>query len=312
MIISPGFVGIDISKHHLDLFDTTGASAERCANTPETITLLAQRFAGTGAFVLFEATGAYDACLRQALAQAGVAHARVNPERARAFARAAGYLAKTDAVDARMLAAMAQALRLPAQSPDDPARLRLAALVRRRDQLVAARAQERARASECRDPEIGQDLAQHIAFLDAAIARSDRRIAGLLKIEPTLRRAAELLRSVPGVGPVASAILIALMPELGQRSPKTIAALAGLAPVNRDSGQWRGQRHVRGGRKRVRDALYMAALTAARSRSAFAAVYKTLRQAGKPPKLALVALARKILIVLNAILRDQKPFVAAA
>lgn len=308
MIIAPGFVGIDISKHHLDIFDGAAGRPERHANTPEAVAPLAQRFAAAGAFVLFEATGAYDRLLGQALAQRGVAHARVNPERARAFARAAGFLAKTDAIDARMLAAMAQALRPPPHSPDTPERARLTALVRRRDQLMATRAQERTRRSEGRDPEIAEDLDRHIAFLDEAIGACDRRIAALVAAEPPLRQAAQLLRSVPGIGPVAAAIVMALLPELGSRSPKTIAALVGLAPINCDSGQKRAQRHVRGGRKRVRDALYMAALAAARSRSAFAAVYKALRQAGKPPKLALIALARKILTVLNAIVRDQKPF----
>lgn len=311
MIIAPGFVGIDISKHHLDIFDSARGTPERHANTPEAVAAVAQRFAAAGAFVLFEATGSYDRLLRQALAQHGVAHARVNPERARAFARAAGILAKTDAIDARMLAAMAQCLRPPAERAAQPERERLTALVRRRDQLVAIRAQERTRRSECPDPEIAQDLARHIAWLDEAIAACDTRIAALVTAEPPLRHTASLLRSVPGIGPVTAATVMALLPELGQRSPKTIAALVGLAPMNCDSGRQRGQRHVRGGRKRVRDALYMAALAAARSTSAFAAFYRTLKQAGKPPKLALIALARKLLTVLNAIIRDQKPFQAA-
>ena len=312
MIISPGFVGIDISKHFLDVFDTGRSHGERLANSAEAAHTLAQRCAATGAFVLFEATGSYDGLLRQALVQAKVAYARVNPERARDFAKAAGFLAKTDAIDARMLAAMARSLRpTPAAEAAHPERERLTALVRRRDQLVATRAQERTRRSEGRDPEIAEDLDRHTAFLDDAIAACDKRIAALLHHAPDLQRMAKLLRSVPGIGPVAAATLLALMPELGARSPKTIAALAGLAPFNHDSGRKRGQRQIRGGRKRVRDALYMAALAAARSRSAFATFYKALRQAGKPPKLALIALARKILTVLNAMLRDQKPFQTA-
>jgi transposase len=308
MIIAPGFVGIDISKHHLDIFDGAAGSPERHANTPEAVAPLAQRFAEAGAFVLFEATGTYDRHLRRALAHSGVAHARVNPERARAFARAAGFLAKTDAIDARMLAAMAQCLRPAPHSPTPPARERLTALVRRRDQLVATRAQERTRRREGHDPEIVQDLARHIAWLDEAIGACDQRIAALVAAEPSLRQTARLLRSVPGIGPVAAAAVMALLPELGSRSPKTIAALVGLAPMNCDSGQQRGQRHVRGGRKRVRDALYMAALAAARSASPLAAFHTALKQAGKPPKLALIALARKILTILNAIIREQKPF----
>lgn len=312
MIISPGFVGIDISKHHLDVFDGAHGTPERHANRPDAIAVLAQRFAKAGAFVLFEATGSYDGLLRQALVQANIAYARVNPERARDFAKAAGFLAKTDAIDARMLAAMAQCLRPPPEGAPRPERERLTALVRRRDQLVASRAKERTRRSECRDPEIRHDLERHIAWLDEAIAACQARIQALLHKQPQLKRTATLLRSVPGIGPVAAATLIALMPELGARSPKTIAALAGLAPFNHDSGHKRGRRHVRGGRKRVRDALYMAALAAARSGSPFAVFYKALIAAGKPPKLALIALARKILTVLNAVVRDNKPFIKTA
>lgn len=308
MIIHPGVMGIDISKARLDVFDAALGHGECFANTASAIEALAKRCAEQGIFVLFEATGGYDARLRHALAAAGVAFARVNPARARDFARAAGFLAKTDAVDARMLAAMAQTLRPAAQTPPSAERESLAALHKRRDQLVATRQQERTRRSECGDAEILLSLNQHLQWLNQAIAALDRRIRKILAADAMLARLQILLRSVPGVGPVAATTLIALLPELGQRSPKTIAALAGLAPFNRDSGKYRGQRRIRGGRRRVREALYMAALTAARSKTRFRAIYQHLREAGKPAKIALIAIARKLLVVLNAIVRDQKPF----
>jgi transposase len=307
MIVNPGVIGIDISKHHLDLFDPAHG-AERVVNSCGQSALLATRFAEAGAFVLFEATGCYDQALRRALTIAGVPFARVNPRQARDFAKAAGFLAKTDAVDARMLAAMAQCLRPPRQDPLDPERERLARLIKRRAQLVAMRQQERTRRSECHDSEIADSLEHHLAWLDATLGEIDRAIQQLIAGSPELRRQHRLLRSAPGIGPVVAAVLLALLPELGCRSPKTIAALVGLAPFNVDSGRFRGQRRIRGGRKAVRDALYMAALTAARSNSRFQRFYRNLLDAGKPPKRALLALARKLLVALNAILRDQTAF----
>jgi transposase len=307
MMIHPGFVGIDVCKHHLDIFDTA-RGARRVENSAECVEELAASFAEAGDFVLFEATGSYDRALCLALAAAGVRHARVNPTRARAFAHAAGFLAKTDAVDARMLAAMAQALDPPCREAAEPERERLARLGKRRDQLVAMRQMERTRRSECADAEIAADLDRHLAVLDQAIAGLDAAIRALLAASAELARAARLLRSVPGIGPVAAATLLALLPELGARSPKSIAALVGVAPLNADSGNSRGKRKIRGGRKRVRDALYMAAVAATRSDTALARFYRRLRQAGHAPKYALIALARKLLVVANAILRDQVPF----
>jgi transposase len=264
---------------------------------------LAHDWARRDAFVLFEATGRYDLDLRHALTAAGVRFAR-----ARDFARAAGFLAKTDAVDAEMLATMAQCLQLPPEKAGLAARERLAALNRRRDQLVANRQQERTRQRECSDPFSHQSIAAHLAWLDAAIEAIQAQIAAAIAAEPELEHDRRLLSSVPGVGPVTAATLLALMPELGRRSPKQLAALAGLAPFNNDSGTRRGQRSIRGGRKRVRDALYVAAFIAARHAPRFKTFFKTLIEAGKPRKLALIAVARKLLTVLNAILRDRQPF----
>ncbi len=308
MTIHPDVVGIDVSKHHLDVFDAALGRGERLANTTEAIASLAGRWAGSGRLVVLEATGHYDQLLRQGLEAAGVAYARVNPTRARDFARAAGFLAKTDAVDARMLAALGGALRPQAAAPGDQVRERLARLHKRRDQLVAMRQQERTRRAEAQDRDLTDDLDDHLAWLDDAIARVDKDIAAFVAEQPALDQASRLVRSIPGVGAVTATTLLALVPELGARSPKALAALAGLAPFNHDSGKLRGTRAIRGGRKRVRDALYMAAVAASRSNSRFKDNYRRLRDAGKPPKLAFIAIARKLLITANAVLRDQQPF----
>jgi transposase len=297
-MIHPDVVGCDVSKQTLDVFDQ-GVS-ESIANTPAACAALAARL--TGRFVVFEATGGYDRALREALTAAGVGFSRINPGRARDFARAAGFLAKTDKVDARMLAMFGKALEPAAETAPDPAREKLADLVKRRDQLVKMRAQERVRAGEA--PALRDDIEAHVRWLDARIEHLEAAIAALCKSAETLKRTIAQLKSAPGVGQVTATVLVALMPELGARSPKTIAALAGLAPINADSGQTRGQRRIRGGRRRVREALYMAAISAARSNSRYGAFYRRLREAGKAPKAAIIAVARKLLISLNAMLRD--------
>lgn len=305
-MISPVVVGIDVSKATLEVF-ADGLGHQRVANAAPAIAAL---IAGLPrpCFVVLEATGAYDALLRQGLEEAGLRYARVNPEQARDFARATGRRAKTDAVDARMLADMGRRLDLdPAPAPD-PARQTLAKWQRRRDQLVAMRQQEKVRLAEERDDTFRAGLRTHIAQIDAAVAEADRAIAALLADSPALAAAEKRIRSVPGVGRVTAVTLLALMPELGERSPKALAALAGLAPFNRDSGDHRGQRRIRGGRRRVRQALYMAALSAARANPRIKAFATALKAKGKPPKPVLVAVARKLLTIINAIVRDKAEF----
>ena len=307
MIISPGFVGIDVSKSTLDVFDSAVRRSERIDNASEAIATLVKRWRSKPVFVLFEATGRYDRLLRIALHGAGIAFARVNPQRARDFARVAGFLAKTDAVDARMLALMAERMRPDADVPEERERERLRAWHRRRDQLVHMRAQERTRLSEASELEEREQVQRHIAWLSSEIKALEGRIRELIASVPQLDQLCKRLRRAPGIGHVAAATLLALMPELGNRSPKTIAALAGLAPLNRDSGQKRGTRSIAGGRKRVRDALYMAALAAIRSQH-FSRIYKALIAAGKAKKAALIAIARKLLVALNAMVRDHADF----
>jgi transposase len=307
MIIHPGIIGIDVSKAHFDIFDAERGRPERLPNSSEAAHALARRLAARqNGFAIFEATGIYDQHLREVFDAGDIAYARVNPQQARDFARATGRRAKNDAIDARMLAAMAQALAPARTLARDHSREALGALHKRRDQLVDSRAAERARLSDT--PDVHASLQGHLAWLDAEIARFDRLIADAVARDKAIAEDVRLLRSAPGVGPVTAVTLAALMPELGSVGPGTAAAIAGLAPFDDESGQFRGRRHISGGRRRVRRALYMAALTAARSQSRFGGLYQSLRQRGKPAKLALIAIARKLIVILNAILRDRIAF----
>lgn len=309
MIIAPRCVGIDVSKRMLDIFDDAVGRPERIANTPQAIT---ERVAGWrcgNVFVVFEATGVYDRELAETLRQAGLRFARINPARARDFARADGRLAKTDAIDARMLAVFARKMMPAAEPAPEPARSTLASLAKRRDQLVQIRAQEKNRRSEAADRTMSEGIQRHIDFLNGEIKTIEASIKTLIKAEPDIAEQARLMRSAPGIGPVACMQLLAKMPELGCLGSKQVAALAGLAPFNVDSGSYRGKRAIGGGRKRVRDALYMAALNAVRRDRTMKAFYQKLRTVGKPAKLALIAVARKLLTTLNAMLRDRKIYV---
>ncbi len=310
MMISLRCVGIDVSKHYLDIFDEAVGVPERIANATQAITQLVARWR-CDALVVFEATGVYDLALRETLRQAGIRFARINPARARDFARASGQLAKTDPIDARMLAAFARAMKPATEQVATPARNALARLAKRRDQLVLMRAQEKNRRSEADDRAMADRIGRLIEVLGDEIAAIEADISALIKAEAEIADDAQLMRSLPGVGPVACMQLIAQMPELGKVGPKQVAALAGLAPFNVDSGTYRGKRKIGGGRKRVRDALYMAALNAVRRADPFKIFYTRLRQAGKPAKLALIAVARKLLTVLNAMIRDRKPYKVA-
>ena len=308
MIISPRCVGIDVSKRMLDIFDDAIGTAERIANAPQAITEQVARWRCGNVLVVFEATGVYDRELAKALHQAGVRFARINPARARDFARAHGRLAKTDEIDALMLACFARTMAPAADQPPEPERNTLAQLAKRRDQLVQMRAQEKNRRSEAYDRTMKESIARVIDCFDEEVEAIEAAIKALIKSKPEISEQARLMQSAPGVGPVACMQLIAQMPELGQVGPKQVAALAGLAPLNVDSGTYRGKRAIGGGRKRVRDALYMAALNAVRRDGPFRSFYQKLRTAGKPAKLALIAVARKLLTTLNAMLRDRKTY----
>jgi transposase len=306
-------IGIDVSQLWLDCFAQPAGKPMRFANSPAGIAALLAVAGPLGGFYVLEATGSYDAALVKALHAAGLAFHRANPRKARQFAQAAGFLAKTDRVDARMLAAYGAGVALRAETAVAPEREELKLLVGRRDQLVDLRKIERTRLAEAAADWLAESFREVIAGLDGQIARIESRIRQLLARTPVLASQKAILCSAPGIGPVTASVLLALLPdpriksEEGQRDRRAISALAGLAPLAFESGAMRGQRHIWGGRKRVRDALYMAALAACRS-GPFQAIYQAMRASGKPAKLALIAIARQLLVALNAAIRDQKPF----
>jgi len=302
------FGGLDVSKDHLDLHVRPAGAAARFANDDAGIAALVARLAAAAPDrVVVEATGGYEAPAVAALAAAGLPVVVVNPRQARDFARATGRLAKTDALDAAALAAFAEAIRPPVRPlPDADARA-LAALVARRRQLVEMRTAEQNRLGLAA-PGVARSIRDHIRWLDRQLDRAGRELAAAVEASPVWRAKDDLLRGVPGVGPVVARTLLADLPELGALTGKQIAALVGLAPVARDSGTRRGQRHIAGGRAGVRSALYLAALSAGRYNPALRAVRDRLRAAGKAAKVALVAVARKLLVLLNAMIRDGRPW----
>lgn len=300
-------IGVDIAKDWFDTFCLDSGAARRLEMTPKALKAFAR--AASGRLVVFEASGGYERPLAEALAAAGVAYARVNPRQAREFARASGCLAKTDRVDARMLARMAAALDLAPTPPPDPARTRLAALMARRDDLVEQAAREANRLKQASDTFVRGDIASLITVLKRRIARCETEIAARIAADAQLAQTEARLRSAPGIGPVIAASLIARLPELGQVSRGAIANLAGLAPHACDSGHMRGQRHIWGGRADVRKSLYQAAFIASRYDPALKALRKRLQDAGKPLKVAVIAVARILLTQLNAIIRDARNYV---
>jgi transposase len=308
MTIHQNYIGCDIAKAMLDVFDPRTGKLMRMKNECAALQAFAATLEPAASFVVLEATGHHDRLLRHALGDAGIGFARINPMVARRFAEARGRLAKTDRLDARTLSELGAMFKPSSDPAPCPQRERLAAFARRRDQLVDMRARERRHLSEAFDPAIIADIKALIADLDNRIATLEADIARQLKTVPDLAQQAARLISAPGVGPVTALTLIAHMPELGHTSPKAIASLAGLAPFNNDSGSRRGRRTIRGGRPRVRRALYMAALGAIRANTRFNAFYAAIAQRSGSKKAAIIATARKLLTVLNAMQRDTKAF----
>jgi transposase len=305
----PGpFVGIDVCKDHLDVALRPGA-AFRVSNDPKGhAELLARLLPLAPQLVVLEATGGLELPAVAALAAAGLAVAAINPRQARDFARATGRLAKTDAIDAEALAHFAEAVRPEPRPLPGPEQRALDALVGRRRQLVEMRVMESNRLAACADEAVGAGIRRHLDWLDSEIAGADRDLGEAIRKSPAWREKDELLRSIPGVGPQVSRTLLAAVPELGTLSGGRAAALAGLAPFADDSGARRGGRHVRGGRADVRRALYLAALTARRHCPELRQFADRLSARGKKAKVVLVALARKLLVIANAILRSGKPW----
>jgi transposase len=303
---APTFVGIDVSKRRLDIHARPSGESFAFGYDDEGVTALIERLVALApALVVLEATGGMEVRLAAALAAAGLPVAVVNPRQVRAFARAMGRLAKTDRLDAAVIAHFAEAVRPPVRPLPDEATRRLGALVARRRQLLEMLVAERNR-RHAADPALQERIDAHLRWLEEALAELERDLEGAVRESPIWQAKEELLRSVPGVGPVSARTLLAELPELGSLTRRQAAALVGVAPFSRDSGRMRGKRAIWGGRARLRACLYMAAVAAARgSNPAIAGFYKRLRLAGKPAKLALTACMRKLVVTLNAMLRTD-------
>lgn len=298
-------LSIDISK---DSFDTQAwpKSWRKRLRNEDGIAAIVTEARKREAIVVFEATSIYDRSLIQALDRASLPYHRANPRKARDYARSAGFLAKTDCVDADMLAHYAAHVPLPLTEPVPQMQQELRTLLDRRHQLVEMRKAEEIRLQQTGKSPIATEIEEHIRSLELKIETYDAKIARALE-KPELATPASHLKSAPGIGPITAATLLALLPELGRRSAKTIAALAGLAPLARESGRFRGKRRIYGGRPAVRRLLFLAARHAAKHR-AFQTFAQRLEATGKARKLILIAIARKLLIALNAMMKENRPF----
>jgi len=302
-------VGIDVAKAHLDVMSTAPtATPARYAHDAAGIAALVRDLAGAApAIVVLEATGGYEHAVAAALVVAALPVAVVNPRQVRDFARATGQLAKTDALDAALLAQFGAQMRPTPRPLPDEAALELRALVARRQQLVDMLVAERHRRPLARRA-IQRSLDQHITWLERRITDTEGQIRTAIEASPVWRVRDQWLQSVPGIGPTTASRLIAVLPELGTLGGRALAKLAGLAPLNADSGQWRGRRRLWGGRASVRHTLYMATVVAVRRNVVLKRFYDRLRAAGKPRKVALLAAMHKLLLILNAMIKAQTPW----
>ena len=297
-------VGIDVSKAQLDVALSSTDECWSVANEAEGIAQLIKRLRRIKPqLVVLEPTGGYETRCTGELAAAGFAVAVVNPRQIRDFARATGTLAKTDRIDARVIAAFGVAVRPEVRPVEDEQAQELKALMARHGQLVQMIGAEKNRLHGA--PKVlRKQIKKHIQWLERELRDTDNGLKQRIRHSPIWKERDDLLRSVPGVGPVTSQQVISDLPELGRLDRHKIAALVGLAPFNRDSGTLRGRRSVWGGRARVRAVLYMATISAIRCNPAIRAMYRRLIDAGKPPKVAITACMRKLLVTLNAIVRD--------
>ena len=309
MTSTPVFVGIDVSKDQLDVALRPSAERWAVANDDAGIATLVDRLGAlTPALIVLEATGGLELPLTGALA-VGLPVVVVNPRQVRDFAKATGKLAKTDALDAAVLAQFAEAVRPALRPLPDAALQALSALLARRRQLLEMRTAEQNRLGMARPP-VRKGIRAHIAWLDRRLAQTDDDLARAIRESPVWREKDDLLQSAPGVGPGLARTLLADLPELGTLNRKQIAALVGVAPLNRDSGTLRGKRTVWGGRATVRATLYMATLVATRFNPIIKTFYQRLLAVGKPKKVALTACMRKLLTILNAMLKHGTPWQA--
>jgi len=301
------FIGLDVAKDRLDVHIRPTDERTSFPYDEAGLGALVKRLQSLApTLVVLEATGGYEIAVAAALATGGVTVAVVNPRQIRDFARATGQLAKTDALDARALALFAEAVQPPARPlPTEQAQV-LGELIARRRQLVEMLGAESNRRLQVRDPQVQRRIDEHITWLRKALEKLEEDLGNTIRSSPLWRERENLLTSVPGIGPITAYTLIAELPELGQLDRRAIAALAGLAPMNRDSGMLRGRRMITGGRPTVRRVLYMATVSALRCNPTIAGFYARLTADGRPAKVALIASMRKLLTILNAILRDRR------
>jgi transposase len=300
------FIGIDVSKQQLEVAAHQRDYQFRCANRVSAFgELVAELISWRPALIVLEATGGLETRVVSALHRAGLPLVVVNPRQVRDFARALGQLAKTDRLDARVLAHFAAAIKPPPRPIKAREQQELDALTGRRGQLVEILADEKNRRVSAASATVREQIKQHIDWLEDRIAELDEQIKALLQTSPDWQVKDQILQSVPGIGPVVAFSLIADLPELGLLNRQQISKLVGVAPLNRDSGQQRGSRHIYGGRAGLRRVLYMAALTAARHNAVLKEFYQRLRANHKPFKVAITACMRKLLTIINVMVRDS-------
>ena len=305
MEVTPIFVGIDVSKARLDVAIHPTGERDSVANDKVGIKALVKRLAEIQpTLIVMEATGSLERQVSAALGGVGLPVVVVNPRQVRDFAKAIGQLAKTDSIDALVLARFAEAVRPAVRPLPDEVTLELRALTSRRRQITEMIVAERNRIANA-SKAVRKRIDVHIRWLEAELERADKDLDQSIRQSPIWCENEDLLRSVPSIGPVVSRTLLAELAELGKLNRKQIAALVGIAPLNRDSGTFRGRRAIWGGRATVRAALYMAALVASRRNCVIRAFYKRLRDSGKAPKVALVACMRKLLTILNAMIKHK-------
>lgn len=300
-------VGVDISKDHLDIAVFNSTKRWRFSNSSPGIAQAIKLFRSVApSLVVFEATGGLELPFWAALTESGINAAPVNPRQIRDFAKAKGRLAKTDTIDAQVIAHYGQAIQPRPQPFPDTQDLK--ELMSRRSQLVEMITAEKNRLKAARKPDIKQDIEEHIGWLESRLDDVDKGLREAIKESPALQEKDRLLQTTPGVGPTLSATLLTQLPELGTLNRHQVAALVGVAPLNHDSGLMRGKRAVWGGRGRVRNALYMATLVATRYNPVIRSFYRRLCAEGKVKKLALIACMRKLLTILNSMLKHHSPW----
>jgi transposase len=303
------YVGIDVGKDRVEVHVRPDAIAFGCDTDAEGLAYLIARLKPLKPKVIaLEATGGYEAVIAATLSNAGLAVAIVNPRQTRQFAGALGRLAKTDTIDANVIAHFAEMAKLEGKPPADTQRIELRALLARRHQLIDMATAEKQRAARAENTLTRRSCQKMLRQLNAEIARVEKAIGKLINATPVFQGKEALLKSIPGVGDIVARTFIAELPELGTVDRHQIAALVGVAPINRDSGKWRGRRSIKGGRPQVRAALFMPCLAVVKHNKPLRAFYHRLVDAGKDKRLALIAVMRKLVVIANAMLKAGKPW----